>query len=256
MQLSRKMLIKIDGNQIKCVQINGKGQGKKCEAIKYNDFKKLDTEKLFSKNVYILIENEEIYTKLVTVPKVSKRYLYTIIENEILYYFNSSDLVYNYSVISSDINSIKIIVACLNITSLNILKKQLFRSNIKSLCLVQNCFMNYYRKHIKDYSYILIFCYNKSLYFLGCIDNIIILNRIIKNIDSNSINKDTIKEFLINCRDIYKEYKFDSIYYSNISDHKFLTNDDLNTRFIDLGMLSGEIIINYFIYGRQKHESI
>lgn len=251
------MLIKIDGDQIRCIQINGKGLGKKFEAFKHSDFKKFDTEKLLVSNVYILIENEEIYTKLITVPKVNKRHLYTIIENEIIYYFsNSSDLVYNYSVLNSDTNRIKIIVACLNITSLNILKKQLFRSNIKSLCLVQNCFLDYYRKQIKDYSYILIFWYNKSLYFLGCIDNVIISNRIIKNIDSNNINKDIIKEFLINCRDIYNEYKFDSIYYSNISADNLLAKDDLNIRFIDLGMLSGEIIINYLIYGGQKHERI
>lgn len=254
MQLNKKSVIKIDGNKIKWSEINDKSY----KASAHSNFKELNSDKILKRNsVYILIENEEIYTRLITVPKFRKWRLYNIIENEIKYYFNNnSNMSYNYSVLYSDKNKTKVIVACINTNNIDSLKKKLIKCRIISLNLIQICFLDYFKKYINDNSFIFLFAYNSSLYVLGCIENVIISNNIIKNIDFNNMDADIIKDFLINCRDIYMEYEFSSIYYANISMNNIINIDNFEARYIDLGALSNEVLLNYFIYGRRCNEQI
>ncbi|WP_404660471.1 hypothetical protein [Haloimpatiens myeolchijeotgali] len=142
---------------------------------------------LKNRNLYLVVEGERVYIKLLTIPKVKKNKIYTIVKNELRFYFkNIEDLIFDY-VISKELNtSYEIIVFCINSKTLNPFKNYInSNTKIKGVNLIQFVFLNYFKKYIKEVNYIMIFYYNSNLYIIDILKKYMLYNTIMKDFNGN-----------------------------------------------------------------------
>lgn len=134
-----------------------------------------------NKNLYVLVEGETIYIKLVTLPIVKKYLINDMIKNELRYCYKDIDhIAFTYKLIKEDKVNMQILVFCLKGNNLDILEKSIDNNiNVKKVNLIQFCFKNYYASKINEKNYILVFYYNNNLYFLICHNDEIMANNII-----------------------------------------------------------------------------
>lgn len=153
-----------------------------------------------SRNVFIIVQGEQIYVKLIEIPKVNKRKLNSIIKAELKYHFKNIDIdsiMFTYDVFKDNGKSLEIIVFCLNWDKDNIIEKCVEKgANIKGVYPIQFCILNNYKKLIKEREYILTFLYDNKLYFLACIDGKILANSVIQDFDKDNFEEimDKFKE--------------------------------------------------------------
>jgi len=181
-----------------------------------------------NKNLYILVEGETVYVKMVTLPLVKKQLINDMIKNELRYYYKDIDnMAFTYKLIKEDKFNMEILVFCLKGNSLDILENSFDNNiNLKKVNLIQFCFKNYYSNKINENSYILIFYYNCNLYFLICHNDEIVAN-IIVSVKELALFKFSfiMNKFLEQYDDYTKLCK--KIYYANIEEleideYKFL----------------------------------
>ncbi|MFT5874029.1 MAG: hypothetical protein ACI8WT_002989 [Clostridium sp.] len=170
-----------------------------------------------NKNLYVLVEGETIYIKLVTLPLVKKYLINDMIKNELRYYYKDIDhIAFTYKLIKEDKTNMEILVFCLKGNNLDILENSIDNNiNLKKVNLIQFCFKNYYASKIDEKNYILIFYYNCNLYFLICHNNEIVANNII------NVNELLLSEFSYIMNEFLEKYNgyaklCEKIYYSNI----------------------------------------
>ena len=181
-----------------------------------------------NKNLYILVEGETVYIKMVTLPIVKKYLINDMIKNELRYYYKDIDHIsFTYKLIKEDKFNMELIVFCLKGNNLDILENSIENNvNLKKVNLIQFCFNNYYSNKINVKNYILVFYYNSNLYFLICCNNEIVANNIVNFEDLIIFGFSHImNEFL----EQYNNYakKSEKIYYANtkkldINEYKFI----------------------------------
>ncbi|HEY8892488.1 MAG TPA: hypothetical protein VIM70_19820 [Clostridium sp.] len=184
-----------------------------------------------NKNLYVLVEGETVYIKLVTLPIVKKYLINDMIKNELRYYYKDIDnIVFTYKLIKKDEFNMQILVFCLKGNNLDILENSINNNiNLKKVNLIQFCFKNYYSSKINVKKYILVFYYNYNLYFLICHDEEIVANHIasIKELSMlkfSQIMDDFLEQYNANaklCEKIYytnvKELNIDKFEYLGLS---------------------------------------
>lgn len=132
------------------------------------------------KNLYILVEGETVYIKMITLPLVKKHLINDLIKNELRYYYKDIEhIAFTYKLIKKDKFSMEILVFCLKGNSLAILENCLDNNiNLKKVNLIQFSIKNYYANKISEKNYILVFYYNHNLYILISQNDVIVANAI------------------------------------------------------------------------------
>jgi hypothetical protein len=159
----------------------------------------------------MVVEGEELYIHIITIPKVKNYRIYDMIKNELIYKFNNiNDIIFNYNIIREDENSIDVIVYCANIENFFVLKEGSYNgSNFVKINLIQNYIVSYFESSIKEEDYFLAFRYKRNVYFLLVSKRNIVGNKVIA-IDKNLLSySEEFASFL-------KGYKEDFSYINKI----------------------------------------
>lgn len=170
-----------------------------------------------NKNLYVLIEGEAIYIKMVTLPLVKKHQINDLVKNELRYYYKDIDHIsFTYKLIKKDKHNMGIMVFCLSGNNLDILEGCVENNiNLKKVSAIQFCFKNYYCNKINVENYIFVFYYNCILYLLICHNDEIVANTIIRIVDLLLFKFSyAMNEFLDKYNDHAKLSQ--KIYYANV----------------------------------------
>jgi hypothetical protein len=201
-----------------------------------------------NKNLYVLVEGETVYIKLLTLPTVKKYLINDLIKNELRYYYKNIDhIAFTYKIIKKDKINMEILVFCLKGNKLDILQNSIDNKvNLKKVNLIQFSFKNYYSKQIHEKNYILIFYYNCNLYFLICYNDEIVANTIIYTDDFKlSCFSSQMNEFLEKYNAFAKASK--KIYYANVEGFNIPQFNYLGLPYEVLGSLKKDDFLEYII---------
>ncbi|MBI6873056.1 hypothetical protein [Clostridium aciditolerans] len=189
-----------------------------------------------NKNLFIIVDGEEIYVKFMTFPKVKKEKLHAIIKGELQYRFKNIDnIMFTYQIIKDNGSSLDVIVFLLNWSKSNLIKKCTERGGkIKGIFPIQFCILNNYKNRIKDKNYILIFIHENILYLLACTDNKMIANSVIKTFAENSFI-DELKKFQVKCSISQEHDQFNKIFFLNFPYKTLIKDVEKQYSCIDLG---------------------
>jgi hypothetical protein len=185
-----------------------------------------------NKNLYVLVEGETVYIKIITLPMVKKHQINDLIKNELRYYYKEIDhIAFTYKLIKEDKFNMEVLVFCLKGNNLDILKNSIDNNiKLKRVNLIQFCFKNYYSNKIHEKNYIFVFYYSYNLYLLICHNGEIMVNNILSVTETLPFRfSDVMNEFLEKYNDNAKLCK--KIYYANIGQ---LDIKDLNTEVLSM----------------------
>lgn len=198
------------------------------------------------KKVYAIVEGEEVYIKLVTIPRVNYNKIEDLIRCELLYYFKDiGSILYTYSILKESDVSFEIIVFCLNADKIDVLKKSLSDfTKVKGIYLIQFCVLNFIKKVVNEDDFNLAFYSKRSLYLLEVRSNVLKKNKVSKKVNTSKEFKIEIDSF-INPR-LSSYCSTMNTYFVNIEDKAWLNEFSQDKSFIDLGSFSEKDIIESF----------
>lgn len=227
-----------------------KGSFLKKQVLSCTQISKEFTE-IKNRNLYIVIEGEEVYIKTFLIPKCNKEAIKRIIYQELNIFFNNAEnLTYSYKVISKTKNILKILAFYLNSEKLVKLKAyDINKNNLKLINIIQFYIFDYYFKSIKEKVYLLIFTYNDNLYILGCNNKNVISNYLIKNYNC-VYNDETITSLINKNYSSIDNHKIEKIYLVNFLDCKLLNSLKKYYEVCDLGLFSKEQLCGSIISNR------
>ena len=255
MQLKRNMLLEVCKDRVSSIEFSKNIILNTIKNIAYVNTYYKDTPNIKdfqmdirNKNLYVIVEGESVYIKMVTLPAVKKHLINELIKNELRYYYKDIDHIsFTYKLIKKDKVNMEIIVFCLKGNNLDIINSCIDNnSNLKKVNLIQFCFKNYYCNKIFENNYILVFYYNSNLYFLICHYNEIIVNSIISVSDLLLFRFSWVmNEFL----EKYMESAIlcKKIYYANIEDLNIEEFRYLTLPYVILENIKWEDLVEYII---------
>ncbi|MBZ9688018.1 hypothetical protein G9F72_016930 [Clostridium estertheticum] len=224
MKFRRNMFLEVSAEKISAIEFSKRVILNRVNNITCGNTYQMDTPNIKdfvinirNKNLYVLIEGETIYIKMVTLPLVKKHQINDLIKNELRYYYKDIDHIsFTYKLIKKDKFNMEIMVFCLSGNNLNILESCIDNNiNLKKVNTIQFCVKSYYCNEINEENYILGFYYNCILYLLICHNNEIVANTIIRVVDLLLFKFSyAMNEFLDKYNDHAKLCK--TIYYSNV----------------------------------------
>lgn len=185
-----------------------------------------------NKNLYVLVEGETVYIKMITLPWVKKYQINDMIKNELRYYYKEIDhIAFTYKLIKEDKFNMEILVFCLKGNNLDILENSIDNNiNLKKVNLIQFSFKNYYSNKMHEKNYIFAFYYNFNLYFLICHNDEITVNNILSVKETLPFKfSDVMNEFLERYNENAKLCK--KIYYANIGQ---LSTENFNSEILSI----------------------
>lgn len=159
--------------------------------MKINNIRQLKVN-LKKKNLFIILDGEELYIKIMILPKLKKEKLYEIIRSELEYRFKNIDnIMFTYQIIKDNGSNLEAIVLCLNCSRMDLVEECIKKgAKLKGIYPIQFCILDNYKRIIKDKKYIFTFLYKDILYFLACSDNKIVANSVVKPfIEKNFMNE-------------------------------------------------------------------
>ncbi|MCY6483743.1 hypothetical protein OW763_05190 [Clostridium aestuarii] len=254
--LKRDVILKISKNNIVSMKLrterNILKNKRRAGKLIFENLKDLEVC-IKNRNVYVLVEGEEVYIKYMVVPKVDKYKLDVIVENQLVYlYGNKADKIfYTYTIWNDKGNELEVLVFCINCDNLKVLEKCI-NNKIKSINLIQFNFLNYFNKCILEKNYVLIFNFNKDTYLLGICRKKIVANKIIK---FNNKKCTLIIEgfnYIIDKLSIYN-CKITKIYSANFNEEQFKKYIESQNKFkyVELGGIKDDGLIKSFIVNRR-----
>lgn len=172
-----------------------------------------------NKNLYVLVEGETVYIKMVTLPLVKKYLINDMIKNELRYYYKDIEhIAFTYKLIKEDKFNMEILVFCLRGNNLDILENSIDNNiNLKKVNLIQFCFKNYYSNKINEENYILVFYYNCNLYFIICRNDEIVANSILSAKDLLLSSFSCLMNEFLEQYNLYAKL-CKKIYYANVNE--------------------------------------
>ncbi|WP_102400870.1 hypothetical protein [Haloimpatiens massiliensis] len=212
---------------------------------KFENIKNINID-LKNRNLYLVVEGERVYIKLLSIPKVSKEKLYKIIEYQLKYYFTDmEEILFDYYVCKKLKKSYDVLVFCINSRKLNRLQGLIKEKNkLKLVNLIQFVILDHVKNYINDAQYTLIFMNKDNLYIMVIKNQILIENSIIKDFNGDS------EEFFLEFNPIVENQCLDhekcSIYTLWFPYKDILEELDKNYR-LTLLNYSEEIIMESFI---------
>lgn len=207
---------------------------------------------LKNKNVFILIEDEEIHIKYLKLPKVNDKSLNMIIKNQLLYSYGkkAEEIIYTYFICNKDKADIKIAVFCINGEKLKWLKNCNGNFNLKKINLIQSCYIDYFHRYVIEENYIIMFKHNLKFYIVALVNDKIIANKIISSVEYDGI-VDGLNYVISKASEYSNVIK--KIYYCNFHGETFkkISIAEDRFQFINLGEIDEEGILEYFIINRR-----
>ncbi|WP_454053829.1 hypothetical protein [Clostridium sp. Marseille-Q7071] len=192
---------------------------------------------LKNKTIMLVIEGEELFIKTMSIPKVSKRYVYYVLRNEITEQYGEN-VMFSYEIIKEEKTCYNIILYCFHENKYSLLKNSsIYNCNGLRINFIQNYVKDLYFKEIEDKNFILLFNYRNYIYLLKVKNNILTYNKVINslNFTYDEVNE-AIKRF------IEKNKKDYNMYSINLSEY---IQDIYNS--IELSPLTMERILQYVI---------
>lgn len=246
------IILEVSKDDVKNVHINNSIL-KKNKDLVYTvvDIENLNVN-IKNKKIYILIKDEEVYIKSMTIPKVDKYKIDLIIKNKLIFLYGDKgkDILYTYVIQYERKKELKVLIFCINSQKISYLEEFINNNNIKKISLIQFCFLNYFEKYIDDKNYAFVFKYNNKIYFLGVINKKLVTNKII---DFTDIKYDFISE-LENIVTKVNNYEngIEGIYTVNINNDNIIKELKLNFdyKYINFGEVKNKDIIRKFIIKR------
>lgn len=190
--INRKFFIELDGENIS--YRNKNGEKINCSSMEFNNAR-IDMK---NKNLYIIVHGEEVYIKLIKLPKIGKDKLYLMIRQELIYIFKSIDnIVFNYDVYRDNGANLEVMVFCLNWNKNNLLKRCINSgAKLKGIFPVQFYMLYILKNKIKSNNYIVIFSYKYVVYFVKCKDSKVIASSMIRNFSIDKFRQQ-LSEFIL-----------------------------------------------------------
>lgn len=210
--------------------------------------KAIKDKKLFvdlkNKNIHFLIKGKKVFIKMITTPKVHKKYLKEIIKSELdLYFENIENLVYCYKIFKEEKDTLEIVVFCSNLKEMNIFNDLKGKNNIEGIWFLQFCFLEYFYEEIKEDNFILASVYEKDLYLLACKNKKLINNHVVNNYKSNF--KQELNKFIYKCKELgSQDYK--TLYLVNFDNMDSIKEIEKEYKIINLGSLEKHELIKKF----------
>lgn len=126
-------------------------------------------KKAIKNKLILVLEDEEVYIKYLTLPKVEEDTLERMIIEEFKYYYKlKEDICFSYSILNKNEYNMEIVLFYINSKKLNNLNMKGMKK-VKAVYLLQFCVMEYLKRFSNiDENYILCFNYKKNIYFLLC----------------------------------------------------------------------------------------
>lgn len=160
------------------------------------DYKFINKE--FKKNLTIIMENEEIYIKYITIPKINNEKIEKIVRDELRFYYRTdTDITFSYSILKKNKTSLDLIVFYINSNILNDIDLN-NTGNVKAIFLIQFCYAKYLKDISKYNKYIIAFIHNQRLYFVFCEKGLIKCNYIFRNFKESAVEFEKCLEYFIN----------------------------------------------------------
>lgn len=190
---------------------------------------------LKNKTVTLIIEGEELFIKTIRIPRVSKRYIYYVIKNEIIGRYGE-DVMFSYEIIKEDKSCYDVIVYCFRENKYSLLKSSSIYNSRLRIDFVQNYVKDLYSKEIKEKRFALLFSYRNYIYLLKVKNNILTYNKIIYLLNHTyDETNHIIKNFIEKNKKSYNVYSINLKEYLNGIDS------------IELSPLTMERILQYAI---------
>ena len=220
-----------DNKNIKGLEYNKKLFNKVKFKREYKSNEEIEEIYLKNKKIILNIEGQELFIKIIKIPKVKRKYLRDVVQNEVLIRYGE-DIIYNYDVLEEKTNCFKIVLYCAHEISIRCLQNNNVKNgNLIKIDFAQNNIINYYSKMILKETYILIVQYRDYIYFLKVYKNKLIFNKIIQ---TEKYNENDIKMEIDNFLDCNTKYK--NIYYSNLENFKGKLNELNATQLLNIDM--------------------
>lgn len=153
---------------------------------------------LTNSKVTLVIEDEEIYIKRITLPNVEETVLEKMISDELkIYYRVEDEICFSYSILNKNKYNLQIVLFYINSSKLKKLELKSI-SKIKAVYMLQFCLIGYIKRKIASIKkYILAYIYNNSLYILFCEGDILKANCVFKNFSGSNIEfKEKLSNFI------------------------------------------------------------
>lgn len=209
--------------------------------------------RLKHKNLYIIIEGEEVCIKHLTIPKVKDYEVDKVIYNEMRYYMKDlNDILYAYSIYKENEKNMEVLIFCLNSSKLEILKSLVQQGcRLKVVNTVQICFINYFKNYIIQDIYILIFEFRQNVYFTACDNGKMIGNCLIEisEVENNFISY--FKLFVDSIIENKKRECCKNIYFANFPYKSIIKSMTEKYNCVDIGSVPYEKILKTVIMPRR-----
>lgn len=150
---------------------------------------------LKNRRVNILIEGEELFIKFITIPKVKKRHIDSIVRNEVLLRYGE-DVMFNYNILEVQEKMYKIALYCFHEDKYNLLRdNRIIYSKKLTVEFLQNYIIKYYAKNIKEEKYKMIFSHKNYMYFIKINEGKLVFNKVMELKNKEKIDG-LINEFI------------------------------------------------------------
>lgn len=251
--LHEENILQIDDGYAVLESCSSKGlifSERKYKRIGKFNLKNLERDKLFhdirNMKLRMVLHSEEVYSKIIDIPRVKRGKINGILKNELKYYFDNIDsIMYFYSIIKSTKKKIKLNVTYFNTRKNDLIKKCSEIASINGIYLIQFCYLYYFKKYFMEINYLFVFLNKESLYLIAVNKGEIMLNSVVKNFTQEEDTCDLIKNFLYECK--MKSVKdFNTAYILNLNSIGQLKKGIQNCRIINLGMVDSiEVVKSY-----------
>lgn len=196
---------------------------------------------IYRRNIYIFIEQEKIYVKFLSVPRIPNKNLYYIIKKELDYIFgNVKNLIFSYEILKIKETNIDLIVYYSDCKKTNIINKYYKNKNKVNIGMIQFEFVNSFNILKRENNYILCVLYKEDLYIMGIVNSKMYSNSIIKNFKESVENLKKELEFFIKTHFDYMDI-LEKIYVANFKQKFKFQYEGINSENI------GELSENFFI---------
>ncbi|MDT8716594.1 hypothetical protein IAI10_07990 [Clostridium sp. 19966] len=168
-------------------------------------------------NYCFVLYEEDICIINIKLPKVKKKLMDKIVENQMLHKFmNMEQISFSYSINNINNNICDVFVYCINSYKLEILKEMNKKRRVRGIYLIQFCYMEYVIRNFNVNTFLIAAKSGDTLYFIGCekgklkYSSILKINELqdvnsffIAALQSAFTNNDDEQVYLLNCSEYF-----------------------------------------------------
>jgi hypothetical protein len=252
--LGKSTVLEVGENYITKHDVTSRYLGLKLNSTNYNTdiFRSINME-LFARKASIILTGEQLYTKLMTLPKAKKEVMQDLIKSELYYHFKDmNDIAFNYTIFKENKTNYELLVFCINCRNFYRMQKHFSnKMTITGIYLIQFCCLNYFKIKINEKNFIFALRYLDNLYLLYCVDYNIIYCETIKEIVSDYNLTNVLHSFIDQGKATYN-VEVNKIYFANFADEDIKNSISHISHFENLGQLDNKSLIKGLKAKRRK----